>query len=62
MGWKHRLVRATLLVSVLVVAAAPLPAVAGAGAYGVGPYKVKDLRVVSGAESVCGRLSRCPLR
>jgi hypothetical protein len=48
MGWKRCLARSTLLVSVLLVAAAPLPALAGAGPQRVGPYKVKDLRVVSG--------------
>jgi hypothetical protein len=48
MGWKRCVARSALLVSVLLLAAAPLPAVAGAGPHGGGPYKVKDLRVVSG--------------
>ena len=45
MGWKRCLARSTLLVSVLLLATGPLPAVAGAGPHGAGPYKVKDLRV-----------------
>jgi len=36
------------------LASAPLPAVAGAGAHKAGPYRVKDLRVVSGPSPFAG--------
>lgn len=48
MGRKCFLVRATLLLCVLLLASAPLPVVAGGRPDKGRPYKVKDLRVVSG--------------
>ena len=48
MGRKCFLVRATLLLGVLLLVSAPLPAVAGGQPDKGRPYKVKDLRVVSG--------------
>jgi hypothetical protein len=54
MGRKRCLARSTLLVSVLVLATAPLPAVAGAGPHRAAPYKVKDLRVISGPSPFAG--------
>jgi hypothetical protein len=43
-----------LLVSVLLMASTPVPAVAGGGPHQGGPYKVKDLRVVSGPSPFAG--------
>jgi hypothetical protein len=55
MGSKSFLaVGSALLVSVLLLASAPPPAVAGAPPHTVGPYKVKDLRVVSGPSPFAG--------
>ena len=43
-----------LLGSVLLLASTPVPAVAGGGPHKGGPYKVKDLRVVSGPSPFAG--------
>jgi hypothetical protein len=54
MGWGGCLARWASLVGVLLLASGPLPAVAGAGPQGAGPYKVRDLRVVSGPSPFAG--------
>jgi hypothetical protein len=43
-----------LLVSVLLLASTPVPAVAGGGPHKGGPYKVKGLRLVSGLSPFAG--------